>query len=88
MTKETFPRTVTASELKLGDVVELFDGPFATATVKQIKDGLVHFHRPYSHGGDFTCTAGIICYTGLEEFSASVTSTSTYKLWRRGGQLQ
>jgi len=84
-----------SSELKLGDVVELFDGPFGTATVKQIKDGSVTFFRPYVATANFSCTGGVICTIGIEEFSRAVTDVdvprkyqATFKLWRRGGELQ
>jgi len=81
-------QTLKISDLKLGDVVELYEGPFATAVVKQIKDGLVWFYRPYGTHADFTCTSGVICYIGLEEFSRSVTDTSTVKVWHRAEHLK
>jgi hypothetical protein len=85
---ETFPRIVTAAELRLGDVVELFDGPFSTAIVRQIEDGKVTFFRPYGTHSDTVYSNGVIPYTGTENFHVFTSGASTYKLWRRNGQLQ
>jgi hypothetical protein len=71
------------SELKLGDCVEAFDGPYGTAIVKQIADGLITFFRPYGTHADFTHTGGVICYTGIEEFTRSVTPREKMRVWRR-----
>ena len=88
MNTEKFPRTVTAAELKLGDVVELFDGPFATAIVRQIEDGKVTFFRPYGTHSDTVYTGGVIPYTGIEDFHVFTYGTSTYKLWRHADHLK
>jgi hypothetical protein len=85
---EKFPRNVVASELKVGDVIDLYDGPFSTAIVKMIGNNLVHFYRPYGTHADFTCTSGVICYMGLEEFTVMRDGTSTYKLWRHADHLK
>lgn len=57
------------TELKLGDVVQVFDGAYGTATVKQIRDGMITFFRPYTQTADFSYTGGVICYIGFEEFT-------------------
>lgn len=88
MTTETFPRTVTAAELRLGDVVELFDGPFGTAIVRQIKDKLVTMFRPYGAHADTVYTGGLIPYTEVEDFNVRQDSTSTYKLWRHADHIK
>ena len=88
MTTETFPRQVTAAELRLGDVVELFDGPFATAIVRQIKDGKVTMFRPYGTHSDTVYTGGVIPYTGIEEFHVFADGKSTFKLWRHADHLK
>lgn len=75
--------TMPLSELRLGDTVELFDGPYSTAIVKQLTDNDVYFFRPYGHGENFSYTGGIICYTGTETFSRSRSTNETIKVWRR-----
>lgn len=80
----------TAAELKLGDVVELFDGPYGTATVKQIKDNEVTFFRPYAQAENWSYTGGVLCLVGIEEFSRPITDhlkreyNAQYKVWKRG----
>ena len=74
-------KTVTAKELRLGDVVQLFDGPYGTAHVRNITDTLVTFYRPYGTCTDFSCTAGVICYVGIEEYSELLESSKTFTLW-------
>ena len=74
-----------ASELKLGDVVRLFDYGYGIGTVKQIKDGQITFFRPYVSTGDFTCTSGVICYIGIEQFTRSITENVTYEVLYRSG---
>lgn len=83
-----FHQLVTVEEMKLGDVVEVFDGPWSTAIVRKIEDGNVTFFRPYGTHADFTCTAGVICYTGTEEFTMTPMSGKRYKLWRRAENLK
>lgn len=58
------------SELRLADVVLLERlNAYHTATVKQIKDGQITFFRPYVQTADFSCTSGVICYIGIEEWT-------------------
>lgn len=71
------------SELRLGDTVELFDGPYGTAIVKQITANEVTFYRPYGHCENWSYVAGVICYVGVEEFSRSRLGRETIKVWRR-----
>jgi hypothetical protein len=66
------------SELKLADVVCLFEGEYGTATVKQIKDGKVIFLRPYVITQDFSYTGGVISSLGYEE-CAYYISIDKYK---------
>lgn len=64
------PRPVTPRELQLADRVQLDfmrNSPFNHAVVKKITDDSVILFRPYAHTGDFSCTAGVLCYTGVEE---------------------
>jgi hypothetical protein len=78
-------KEVPISELQLGDVVSVFTGPWGTATVSRIDDGNVYFYRPYGHASLSCRFAGnrLICYTGLEEFSRSITDTGTVYLYQR-----
>ena len=75
-------KEVKISDLQLGDVVQVFEGPFGSAVVNQIKDGSVHFYRPYATTDDFSYTGGVIPYIGLEMFTRPVTDNSTVTLWR------
>jgi hypothetical protein len=72
------------NELKLGDVVEAFEGPYGTATVKQIKDDIVTFFRPYVANENWSHTGGVLCYVGIEEFSTTRSNHSYWKVLRRG----
>jgi hypothetical protein len=76
-------KQVPISELKLGDTVEVFEDAFGSAVVNQIKDGSVHFFRPYATTEDFSYTGGVIPYIGIETFTRPTTDTSTVKVWRR-----
>jgi len=77
-----------AKELKLGDVVELGDGGYMTATVIKIKKttfehrteqaSLITFFRPYVHTSNVETTAGIIPYIGFEQFEAYIDSDREY----------
>ena len=62
------------SELQLADQVIYEDDStnFGINTVKQIKDGIITFFRPYTHTSDFSSTAGVICYVGVEEWKTEV----------------
>jgi hypothetical protein len=94
MMTEALPRKVTAAELKVGDVVEMFDGPWSTAIVKQVADNKVHLFRPYGTTADFTCTGGVICYTGIENYSETIADgqgrnyNKQFKLWHRANNLK
>lgn len=77
------PFTCKVSELQLGDIVEVFDDAFGTAVINQIKDGSIHFFRPYGTSEDFSYTGGVIPYIGIETFTRPVTDSSEIKVWRR-----
>ena len=76
---------IKSKELQLGDVISPVDNnyPFSTSIVEQIKDGLITIFRPYGTTADFSCTAGVICYTGIEEYRVSQDSDSEWLLWER-----
>lgn len=79
---QQFPMTVTFADLKLADIVELFEGPYGTGTVRQIKDGIITIARPYGVTGDFSYTGGVPFSVGVEECTYH-QNTSTVKLWQR-----
>lgn len=80
-------KEVRLCDLELGDVVELFEGPYGHATVKKITDDQVTFFRPYVHHDDFSYTGGVICYIGIEEV-AFFKSDSTIRLARKADPLK
>jgi hypothetical protein len=60
---------VTANKLQLADKVLDVDHPeIGVLTVMKISEKGVRFHRPYTSCADFSCTSGVICYIGVEEF--------------------
>jgi hypothetical protein len=77
-----------ASELKLGDIVHLFNGGYGTATVKQIKDGRVTLFRPYVSTGAFTYTGGVICLIGIEEVIYNISTSTTFEVLSRSNNLK
>lgn len=79
-----FPITQTVRELRLADVIELFEGPFGTGVVRQITDDMVIIMRPYGVTGDFSYTGGVPYSVGNEECRYLLTDTrSTFKVWHR-----
>lgn len=79
---------VKANQLQIGDVVRNIDrdgraGAYMDMTVRQIKDGYVHFFRPYVHTDNYLHTGGVTCYIGIEEFSVPVTHSGDFELLRR-----
>lgn len=84
--KIKYPITVELSELRLADVVELFDGPFGTAVVTQITKDEVILHRPHGVTGDFSYTGGVLYSVGNEVCKYLTCSTPghyTFKVWQR-----
>ena len=78
-------QTLKANELRLGDIVNCFDGEFSTAIVKQITENSVTFYRPYATTANNVVYAGnrMICLVGIEEFSRPLTDSSTFQVLRR-----
>lgn len=61
---------VKVSDLKLGDVVQLFNDAYGTATVyRKDPQGNAQVWRPYVKTEDFAYSGGVIPYIGLEDFS-------------------
>lgn len=80
------PITLPLHELQLGDIVELFDGPFGTAVVRQITDDEVIIARPFGVTGDFSYTGGVPYSVGTEECKYLRSSTPghyKFKVWQR-----
>ncbi len=77
------PVSLRINELKLADVVQLFDGPFGTGSVTQIADGVVTVMRPYGATADFSTTGGVIHYTGLETVKYWLDSSTTLLVYSR-----
>jgi hypothetical protein len=71
---------VKASQLKLADKVQLFDGGYGTATVQQITEDTVTLVRPYIQTADFSCTVGVITYIGLEDVKLYIGDTREVEL--------
>ena len=62
------------SELQLADQLTR-KGTLGVVTVKQIKDNVITFFRPYTHTADFSYTGGVICYVGTEEWNEEIDRT-------------
>ncbi len=79
-----------ASELVLGDQVDLLGGPYGWATVVNITDDEVHMIRPYIHIGDFEYTGGVLHYTGHETVKVYRESDRTFEVdsYTHGKMLQ
>lgn len=71
--------TCKTSQLKVGDVVKVYDGEFGTGTIRKIDCNLVHITRPYTHMDENTN----ICYTGVEEFTRSMGDKQDWLVYRR-----
>jgi hypothetical protein len=83
MTEYLNGKELPLTELRLADCVEAVDGPYGTAIVKQIANGIITFFRPYAANADFSHTGGVICYLGIEEFTRSVSPHEMMRVWRR-----
>lgn len=70
-------------DLKLADVVQLYEGPWGTATVTQVTDDVVHMERPYGTTVDFSSTSGVIAYIGHEHVRYPRDSSHILLVWER-----
>lgn len=78
------PLKLKAADLRIGDVVKVFDGAYGTATVTNIdKEGEIHLFRPYVTHSEFTTPNGVIPYIGIEQFSRPITDSGTFEVYRR-----
>ena len=71
------------SELKLADIVELFEGPFGTGTVRNITKEAVYISRPYGVTGDFSYTGGVPFSVGVEDCIYPLSSSHVLKVYQR-----
>lgn len=75
------------SALSLGDIVKVHEGPYGSATVRQVfPDGSAQVWRPYVMVADFSYTGGVIPSIGLEDFR--LLAHSTVELLRKGDPLK
>ena len=81
-----YPINVELHELRLADVIEVFEGPFGTAVVTQITKDEVIMHRPYGATGDFSYTGGVPYSVGNEvcKYIRGLTpGRCPFKVWQR-----
>lgn len=76
-----------AEDLRLGDVVKCFDGPWSTAIVVKVAPSRVVFHRPYGVTADF-CQGSphegsVISYVGNEQFEVFLPCSNLYFVYER-----
>lgn len=63
-------KKVKVANLRLRNIIRLFDGPYGTATVYRInEDGSVKVRRPYIQTSDFEYTGGVVPYIGIEDLT-------------------
>ena len=74
------PEKIKAKNLKLADIVRLNGQPFSDMIVKKATEETVTFFRPYGVTADFSYTGGVICYTGVEEFTVDRDNPSEFEL--------
>jgi hypothetical protein len=76
--------TVKQRDMKLGDVVECYKGPFSTAVVEKVTDNMVHLFRPYARANDVAYGDTVTCLTGVEHFSVWRDSDREFVLLQEG----
>ena len=74
---------ITADKLKLGDVIQCFEGPFSTGIVTQLDQETVKVFRPYGKHDDFSYTGGVICYVGIEQYHIARIAGLEYEVYQR-----
>jgi hypothetical protein len=83
-----FVTSTNAKGLQLADVVELFEGPYGTATVRQITADTVILARPYGVTADFITTGGVGFSVGVEECTYLKDSRTVFKVLQRRKDLR
>jgi hypothetical protein len=84
----TYPnKEFIVADLRLGDVVKQFEGPFGTAIVEKITADAVTLFRPYGTTCGFTyahAPRGLtICYHGREETTFLLTDKAHFLVYQR-----
>jgi hypothetical protein len=75
---------IKVRDLRVGDLLKQFDGPFGTAMVKQVTEDSVVLHRPYGANGGFIYAGNqTICYTGVEETTFLKNSVQEFHVYTR-----
>jgi hypothetical protein len=90
----TYPhKEFIVADLRIGDVIKQFEGPWGTAIVSKIEPGqpgAVTFFRPYGATAGFRY-GGIepngrtICYHGMEETTFLMDSKAKFFVYQREG---
>lgn len=71
-------------DLRVGDVVKQFEGPFGTAIVRKVTADSVTFFRPYGTTAGFVYGGGqTICYHGMEETTFALDSKAVFHVYQR-----
>lgn len=67
----TINKEMRVADLQLGDIIRIGtgDAPFNDAIVSHVGTEAIKLFRPYGTNADFSCTSGVICYVGIEEYS-------------------
>lgn len=85
----TYPnKEFRVADLRVGDVVKQFEGPFGTAIVEKITADSLTFFRPYGATAEFTYAdhaprGQTICYHGREETTFLLTDKAFFHVYRR-----
>ena len=82
---------IKAADMRLGDIVSTFDGPFNTSVVAKVTADMVTLQRPYMRAdaasfGKPESAYGeqVTCFTGIETFALWRSSDVAYTVWQRG----
>jgi hypothetical protein len=80
---------IKACDMRLGDVISTFDGPFNTSIVASVTADMVRLERPYMRADNFSYGGAgtgenVICLTGVETFALWRSSDAEYTVWQRG----
>ena len=74
---------VKTCDLRLADVVKVFDGPWSTGIVTHIDGNMVTMFRPYGTTADFSYSGGVIPYIGTETIKVPVDSSRMFLVMER-----
>lgn len=73
-----------AADMRLGDIVSTFDGPFNTSIVAKVTADMVTLQRPYMRANEAAYGEQVTCFTGIETFALWRSSDVDYTIWHRG----